>query len=227
MVTYPNDMISRESVTQLGYLGIGVSDLSGWRDFATNVLGLQESGISSTGSVFLRIDGYHHRFELFPSGEDDLLYTGWEVRDGEALRRVADQVRALGTVVIDCSAKQAAERKVIGLVRFADPDGLAVEVYFGPYRAASAFNSPSGLAGFKAEELGLGHIVLGVGDADAVLCFYQEGLGVKLSDYIYVERAGARLALTFTHVNPRHHSMALVQRPAAATGSARPKVADR
>jgi hypothetical protein len=66
---------------------------------------------------------------------------------------------------------EAAERKVIGFVRFADPDGLAAEVYFDPWRATAAFNSRRGLAPFKAETPGLGHIVLGVGNADATLRF--------------------------------------------------------
>lgn len=46
---------------------------------------------------------------------------------------------------------------------------------------------------------------------------------MKLSDHIYVERGGTQLPLAFTHVNPRHHSMALVQRPAIAPSGPRAK----
>jgi biphenyl-2,3-diol 1,2-dioxygenase len=206
-----NTSAPRQCVTQLGYLGIGVSDLVAWKDFAANVLGLQESGSAADGSAFFRLDGYHHRLQVFPTGEDDLLFAGWEVKDADTLRQVADQVRALGAEVTEATHAEAAERKVIDLIRFKDPDGLAVEVYYGPLRAASAFVSARGVVGFNAEELGLGHIVLGVRDPDVTVRFYMAALGVKLTDYIYGRRNGVPRNLTFTHVNPRHHSMAFVQ----------------
>jgi hypothetical protein len=40
----------RQRVPQLGYLGIGVSDLAAWKDFAVNVLRLQEGGWAADGS---------------------------------------------------------------------------------------------------------------------------------------------------------------------------------
>src|ERR1051326_7074009 len=211
-----NAAAPRQCVTQLGYLGIGVSDLAAWKDFAANVLGLQESGAAADGSAFFRWDGYHHRLQVFPTGEDDILFAGWEVKDADALREVAAQVRALGTEVTKATHAEAAERKVIDLIRFKDPDGITVEFYYGPFRAAAEFVSPRGVIGFNAEGLGLGHIVLGVVDPDAMLRFYVAGLGVKLTDYIYGQRNSAARNLTFTHVNPRHHSMAFVQRSSDA-----------
>ena len=216
-MTMANDMRPPvQAVTQLGYIGIGVSDLTAWRDFAGNILGLQESGGGPNGSVFLRIDGYHHRIELIPSGEDDLLHAGWEVKDADAMQRVAAQLRALGTEVTDGSAAEAAARRVIGLIRFKDPDGLDVEVYYGPFREHQVFNSPRGIAGFRAEALGLGHIVMLVDDTQRALRFYTQGLGVKISDYITMNRGGERRVVVFTHVNQRHHSLAMAQRPAGA-----------
>jgi 2,3-dihydroxybiphenyl 1,2-dioxygenase len=212
-----------QAVTQLGYLGIGVSDLQAWRDFAGNVLGLQESGSGANDSVFFRIDGYHHRFEIIPTGEDDLLYAGWEVKDADAMHQVAAQLRALGTEVVEGSAEQAAARRVIGLIRCKDPDGLDVEVYYGPFREDRAFNSPRGITGFRAESLGLGHIVMLVDDVPACLRFYKDGLGVKISDYIYFNRPGGRRDVVFTHANPRHHSLAMSQRPQAVGGAPRAK----
>ena len=78
------------SVTQLGYLGIGVSDLARWEHFATDVLGLEANGSGADGSMFLRMDEYHHRFILQPNGADDLAFTGWEVRDQAALIEIGD-----------------------------------------------------------------------------------------------------------------------------------------
>ena len=57
----PNvEEIAMASVTQLGYLGLSVSDLDQWEQFAAHVLGLQPNGRDPDGSLFLRMDEYHH-----------------------------------------------------------------------------------------------------------------------------------------------------------------------
>jgi 2,3-dihydroxybiphenyl 1,2-dioxygenase len=203
-------------VTQLGYLGIGVSDLAKWKAFATSALGIQENGTGPGGEAFFRIDDHHQRFAFHPTGEDDLLYAGWEAKDALAMHDIARQVRALGVEVTEATREEAAARMALGLIRFTDPDGLAVEVYHGPLLDRTPFRSPRGVARFKADALGFGHIVLKAADTDRTLRFYMQALGVKLSDYITVERNGQMASLAFTHVNPRHHSMALV--PGLAPG---------
>jgi catechol-2,3-dioxygenase len=69
--------ISREekimSVSQLAYLGIGVSDMPAWKSFATDILGMQATERGDDGTVYLRMDENHHRIALHPSGEDDVL----------------------------------------------------------------------------------------------------------------------------------------------------------
>jgi biphenyl-2,3-diol 1,2-dioxygenase len=215
------------SVTQLGYLGLGVSDAAVWNQFATEVLGLQENGTSARGSRFYRMDSHHYRFEICPTGEDDILWAGWEAKDAEDLARIADQVRALGVHVTEGSAAEALERKVLGLIRFQDPEGLPVEVYHGPLIDPTAFNSPRGMRGFRADELGLGHVVMIVRDLDASLDFYRRGLGVKISDFMHIARGPMRFRVCFTHVNPRHHSLAMGQAmgtpPPAPPGAPKPK----
>ena len=197
-------------VTQLGYLGIGVSDLSEWKEFAASALGIQENGTGPRGEVYFRIDDHHQRFAVFPTGEDDLLYAGWEVKDAQAMHAIARQLRALSVEVTEATRDEAAARMALGLIRFMDPDGLAVEVYHGPLLDRTPFGSPRGVVRFKADALSPGHIVLKVADINRTLRFYVQGLGVKLSDYITVEHEGRIATLAFTHVNPRHHSMALV-----------------
>src|ERR687886_977253 len=84
------------SVTQLGYLGIGVSDLAAWERFATQTLGLQNNGYDSDGTLFLKMDEYHHRFALHADGSDDVVYVGWEVADEQALQAMSAQLQAAG-----------------------------------------------------------------------------------------------------------------------------------
>ena len=70
-----------DRVTQLGYLGLEVSDVGSWKTYATEVLGLAVNGADADGSVFLRMDEKHHRIALHPGARDDLAYAGWEVKD--------------------------------------------------------------------------------------------------------------------------------------------------
>jgi catechol-2,3-dioxygenase len=52
------------AVSQLAYVGIGVSDMTRWKAFAGDVLGLQVVEGEADGTVFLRMDEYHHRLAL-------------------------------------------------------------------------------------------------------------------------------------------------------------------
>lgn len=81
------------SVTQLGYLGIGVSDLEAGERFGTQTLGLQNNGRNDAGALFLKMDEYHHRFTLHPNGNDDVSYVGWEVADEHALQALRAQLQ--------------------------------------------------------------------------------------------------------------------------------------
>ncbi len=214
-------------VTQLGYLGLGVSDAAVWSQFATEVLGLQENGTSAGDSRFYRMDSHHYRFEVCPTGEDDLLWVGWEAKDAYDLSRIAEQVRSLGVEVIEGSADDAAQRMVLGLIRFKDPEGIPVEVYHGPLLDPTPFNSPRGVRGFRADGLGLGHVVMIVRDLDTNLDFYSRGLGVRISDFMHIARGPLKFRVCFTHVNSRHHSLAMGQPmgapPPLPPGASKPK----
>ena len=43
------------AVSQLAYLGIGVSDMSAWKSFATDILGMQIVERADDGTVYLRM----------------------------------------------------------------------------------------------------------------------------------------------------------------------------
>ena len=100
------------SITQLGYLGIGVSDVEAWERFATQILGLQDNGRDDDGSLFLKMDEYHHHFALHPNGHDDVQYVGWEVADEHALQAMRAQLQAAGVHVTSGSSELATARRV-------------------------------------------------------------------------------------------------------------------
>jgi len=200
-------------IAALGYVGLGVSDLAAWRRFATGILGLQ--AVERTdGGLDLRMDAYAARLRLTGDGADDLIYAGWEVRDRQALEALAARLTANGVGVSPGSDSDAAARGVRALIRFADPEGLDLEAYYGPLQKTNdPFVSPLGVT-FQTGNQGLGHIVLVAKNPEAQERFYVDVLGFRISDYIQTEVVPGRpLRLAFMRCNARHHSLALAALP--------------
>lgn len=200
-------------VSQIGYLGLGVSDIKGWSEFAATVLGLQPNGESAEGDVFLRMDGHHHRLILTSDEADDLVFVGYQVNDATSLDRVAERLRSAGIEVSDGSDAELATRMVERLIKFSDPDGLSTEIYCGPLLDHTPFVSPRGVGSFVADELGFGHIVIGVSNTEQYGRYLTDVLGARISDYIAVPIGPMTLDITFLRVNPRHHSVAIMTPP--------------
>lgn len=201
-------------ITQLGYLGIRVKDVGRWEEFATGILGLEVAERLSDGSLYLRMDEYHHRFVLHPNGNDDVAYVGWMVPTAEALRDFQTKLRSAGVRVEPPTQEEREHRKVVDLIKLDDPNGVRLEVFYG-FRVGSErpFRPSRAIGGFKAAELGLGHVVLNVKDVDETARFYRDVLGMRVSDYIDHTRRSFHLRLVFFHCNRRHHSVAFGQLP--------------
>jgi 2,3-dihydroxybiphenyl 1,2-dioxygenase len=200
-------------IEALGYLGLEVSDLAAWRGFATDLLGLQACD-RGDGTLDLRMDAYASRIRLHPGARDDLAYAGWEVRDGVALEALAARLERAGVHVDRSDRDFAADRRVAEVIRFKDPEGADHEAFFGPLqKTQSPFVSPLGV-GFKTGRQGLGHVVLSCRDKPAMMAFYVEVLGFRLSDNINTEVVPGRpLQISFLRCNARHHSLALAPVP--------------
>lgn len=205
------------SVTALGYIGIGVRDLKAWETFATSILGLQIGSRAADGTLHLRMDERHYRINVHPDGNDDIAYLGWEVEDERALARMADALRAASIAYTAGDAAACRERAVTGLIVCEDPAGIRNEISYGPLvQRQLAFNSPRGVAGFRTGDQGFGHVVIFVPDAGAAMRFYRDVLGMRVSDYIdWAVPGRGTMSATFMHCNPRHHSLAFAQVPAA------------
>ncbi|MBV9598880.1 MAG: VOC family protein [Chloroflexi bacterium] len=194
-------------ITQLGYIGLGVSDLPAWERFATEFVGTPISERGADGTLYLRMDEYHHRIALVPSGEDDLLYAGWMVPNPAALECVAKRLCEAGLAVEESTPEQARQRHVRRFIAATDTSGLRHEVYVGGYvLPRSPFQASRPMVSFKADDYGLGHVVLRVPDQKAAEAFYTNLLGLRLTDY-----GSGRIA--FLHCNRRHHSVAVGEVP--------------
>jgi 2,3-dihydroxybiphenyl 1,2-dioxygenase len=115
------------------------------------------------------------------------------------------------------SAELAGARRVVALITFNDPNGIATEIFYGPLVNFDApFASPRPITGFETGTQGLGHIVLGVDDLDDSLHFYRDVLGMRISDFIQLSGVAGRRRMAFFHCNPRHHSLAFMAMPKAS-----------
>ena len=199
------------AVTQLGYLGMGVKDLGEWAGYAEQTLGLERVATDGDGTVLLRLDEHHHRFALHEDAQDDITYSGWQVDSAADVKAIGARLEAAGIDVAWGTSEEAERRRVLSLIKFKDPDGHDVEVFYGPQMASTPFVSKKGGARFIAGTQGLGHFVLAANDLQTTMDFYTEMLGMKVSDYV----TRGRLKLGFLHCNPRHHSIAFVQYPGA------------
>ena len=184
---------------QLGFLVFDARDSAAWDTFMTGVLGLV-----GVGGGRYRMDGHAWRFQINPSPSEDLAVVGWEFDDARLDETLA---RLLGAGVAVTEADPA-ERGALRRFCCTDPAGVPLELVTGLARAAEPFQSPFVPAGFVADALGLGHIVLTAPDTAASDHFYRELLGFRLSDKVVCTTHGFPVDLSFFHANPRHHSLA-------------------
>ncbi|MBF6567289.1 MAG: VOC family protein [Candidatus Binataceae bacterium] len=202
------------AVKQLGYIGLGASNLEAWERYAAEILGLQLCERGSDGTLYFRMDEFHHRISVHPDPADDLKLLGWEVADQSALDQLAAQIKDWGTEVQHGTPAEAAERAVYRLIKFTDPSGIASEAYYGALKYNTPFRSPRPISGFlTGEDFGMGHVVIAVDDFDRSASFYQEALGMRVTDIATpsgqrAERIGISSHMIFLHCNLRHHSIA-------------------
>ena len=188
------------AVPQLAYLGIGVSDMSAWKTFATDILGMQIIERADDGTVYLRMDENHHRIALHPSGEDDVLYIGLQTPTMAEYEDSKAALKAAGVSVTQGTQPEIAHRRLIDVVKF-ETGGLPFELSIGPNtRWDPPFQPARPMSGFKTGSLGFGHLVLRSTDRDESAGLLTKALGFRISDYINT--------MVFLHCNPRHHSIA-------------------
>jgi 2,3-dihydroxybiphenyl 1,2-dioxygenase len=203
------------SVSELGYVGIGVSDTTAWHSLATQVFGMQVIPGDDKATSYLRMDRHHHRLELCSSRADDLEFAGWEVPDANALQAIAQQLEDGGVQVVAGTRDEADQRRVIGLIKCRDPSGIATEIFYGHPVNPVPFLPTRAVSGYKTDGLGLGHILVHVSNLDQNVKFYQDLLGFRVSDFTDLRTPGGTIRFCFLHCNARHHSIAFIEAPGA------------
>ena len=192
-------------IQALGYMGVGASNLSDWSEFATNWLGMQMVERGNAVRAF-RMDDRKQRLVIDRTLADGERYFGWEVADAATLDGLAARLEKAGVAVRREPAALADQRYVRDLISFADPAGNRLEAFHGAATADDAFRPGRSISGFRTGPLGMGHAVFHVKNIYDLFGFYHDLLGFGVSDYITTP-----FRAYFMHVNPRHHSVALIE----------------
>jgi 2,3-dihydroxybiphenyl 1,2-dioxygenase len=189
----------------LGYAGFGYDKLEDWRQFGTNLVGFQAVERGNSLLAF-RMDDRKQRVVIDRSLGEGARFFGWEVADGAALDALAASLDEAKVTVVAEPKTIADARRVSGLISFHDPAGNRLEAFYGAEIDDTPFSPGRSISGFRTGPMGLGHVVLTVANIEPVMAFYVDVLGFRLSDYI--EKP---FRAYFFHVNPRHHSLALIE----------------
>jgi 2,3-dihydroxybiphenyl 1,2-dioxygenase len=192
-------------ITALGYVGISARAPEDWAGYGTRFLGLQLAERTAAQLVF-RMDDRRQRLVVVPGGEDGARFFGWEVADAAALDALGARLDATRIGFCRGDRALADQRRVAGLIVTQDPVGNRLEIVHGAERSTEPFQPGRTISGFRTGALGMGHAVLTVPRLAEVLPFYTEVLGFGVSDYVTNP-----FRAHFLHVNPRHHSLALIE----------------
>lgn len=198
---------------RLGYLGLTVPDPAAWAPFAHEVLDCGYLEPTTLAPARIVVGEDRPAIFLEHSPETDVQYLGWELPDHATADRRVRRLRELGIDVSPGSDATLQSRGVDGLWVFDDPFGYRHEIYFGPHRHLRT--RPSRLGHPE-----LGHAFLLVGDPAAAEKFYEEGLGLSISDRISFtmgatpfEPGEVPVDVSFLLAHHRHHVLAVAGLP--------------
>ncbi|MBK1661910.1 VOC family protein [Paracraurococcus ruber] len=193
------------TIQALGYVGIEATAPEDWAGYGTGFLGLMLAERSAAQLAF-RMDDRRQRLLVVPGARDGARFFGWEVADAAALAGLAARLEAAGVPVARGDRALAGQRRVADLIVTQDPLGNRLEIVHGAEVTAEAFRPGRCISGFRTGALGMGHAVLTVPRMADALPFYRDLLGFGVSDYVTNP-----FHAYFLHVNPRHHSLALIE----------------
>ena len=204
------------TITELGYLGLEVSNLPQWERFAQDVLGLSVSTGPTANSRWLQMDEQRCRVILIEGPADDHAFAGWRVRDAAAVEAFSRRLTEKGIAWSWAKDEELALRAVNSMLHFQDPTGTRHELFSGPLVGLDSFRSPRLASGFVTGSGGMGHVVYLSSDYPATLAFALDVLGFRITDVVEAQVGQStemRMEASFLHTNERHHSFAVAQQP--------------
>jgi 3,4-dihydroxy-9,10-secoandrosta-1,3,5(10)-triene-9,17-dione 4,5-dioxygenase len=202
--------MQRSPVISLGYVVVESSDLTGWRDFATGVLGMSAAD-GPDGELLLRMDDRVARIIVRPASPDrpaavngDFV-VGWECSSEAEWRRCAEAIEKAG-VDITPVAEAGWSTEAFGCV---DAAGVRCEFFYGgKVDPAVHFVSPLGVA-FVTGAQGLGHVTISTPRCRESVEFYSGVLDFQVRE---TKITGSERTWRWAFLSPseREHSLAVM-----------------
>ncbi|MEU6352735.1 VOC family protein [Streptomyces sp. NPDC047072] len=195
-------------VRSLGYLRLESTDLEKWKRFGGEFLGLMPVEGPTPDALHYRMDSYPARIVVAPGAQDRMTALGFEVLDERELAGLVAAVEKAGVKVTAGTEAEAQERRVGGFVRFNDPGGNPVELFYGPILDHVPVSTPL-VSKFVTGDMGFGHAIVSAEDARGTFDFYVNVLG-------FIERNTMRSpggTTWFMGCNPRHHTLGVTPMP--------------
>jgi 2,3-dihydroxybiphenyl 1,2-dioxygenase len=196
-------------VTELGYMRLGVASLSRWRQYATEILGLELVDDGDPQRCYLRMDSWHHRFVLEEDGSDDLNALGFRVAGREEFAEMHRRLTAAGVRHEIGSPDLALDRHVLEIMTLDDPNGNPIEIFHGPHvQYGKPFHPGRRMyGGFATGTAGMGHCLIRHRDIEATYKFYTL-LGMTGGvEYRQRRPDGLIHDFVFFHCNDRQHTL--------------------
>lgn len=199
------------AIRSLGYIRFETPAFEGWDRFGSEFLGLMRVDGPAADRLYYRMDEYPQRIVVGAGESFRLTALGFEVSNHREMTDMAALVKGAGTDVEPLSDADCDERRITGGIRFTDPAGNPVEVYYGPILDHVPVVT-TGVSRFVTGDMGMGHAIVAGADPAKMASFYMDVLG-------FWERNTLRLpdgGLWFLGCNPRHHTLGIMPGPGPA-----------
>jgi catechol 2,3-dioxygenase-like lactoylglutathione lyase family enzyme len=194
--------VSDGAITHLRYVGVCVPDYAAERRFVSSIWGLTEAASDKDAAYFAAegsSNAYVYRLRSAP--ERALEVISFALRSEAAVDASAERLAAFGVQLIDQPHRLNEPGGGYGF-RFFDLDGRTVELSCGvKERAARA------LARGESVPATLSHVVLHTPDVRKSAVFYEQHLGLRVSDWLGE-------FMCFLRCNSVHHCLAFIPGPA-------------
>lgn len=210
------------AIRSLAYIVVESADLERWRAFACGVMGMEAATESDDARLLLRMDGRPFRLAVHKGEAERFVAAGWQYASKAAYEAGIAKLASAGVALETASKAEAKSRHLSEYVRCADPSGNRLEIGWGNVLDFKPFVSPVAVSGFVTDGMGMGHVVLPALKLAETRAFYVDLLGFGDSDEarFYFQGGGdddPGIGFYFLHCdNPRHHSVALGEFPAAS-----------
>ena len=88
------------TVSSLGYITLTARDISAWRSFGTEIMGLMlNQQLSDDANLYFRMDNHPSRLIVQQGEEDKLAAAGWEYADKKAYEAAVSALQNAGADV--------------------------------------------------------------------------------------------------------------------------------